>query len=218
MTQELLNLYDAAAVVVGARPRSEAKASGLAVGAVNALVLNGRGEVLLQRRPRRKENGGRWDKSVGGHVSAGEDFDTTLLREAGEELFDDAHSGRVQLAGSEEEFAVLVATADLSREVVLRRVSFQRNLRDVRLAPAGGAKNVLYHVAIYAGRTGVRGDAFRPRPSEIDELRYFTVADVDRMLLGGELAPNMAFLWLAHAYPLVGLGPGASPEAEGRQQ
>ena len=191
--------------MVGARPRRAAKASGSAVGAVNALVFNGHGDVLLQKRPRRKENGGLWDKSVGGHVSAGEDFDATMLREAGEELFDDAGSGRVRLAGSEAEFAALVSTtADLSREVVLRRLSFQRNLRDVRRAPAGGVRNVLYHVAIYGGRTDVGVRGFRRQRSEIDALRYFTVADVDRMLLAGELAPNMAFLWLAHAYPLVG--------------
>jgi len=203
--------------VVGARPRSAARASGSALGAVNALVLNGRGDVLLQKRPRQKENGGLWDKSVGGHVSAGEDFDTTMRREAGEELFDDAGSGRVRLAGSEEEFAALVSTtADLSREVVLRRLSFQRNLRDVRRAPDGGVRNVLYHVAIYGGRTDVGAAGFRRQRSEIDELRYFTVADVDRMLLAGELAPNMAYLWLAHAYALVGWAGEARPEGGAR--
>ena len=36
--EELLNVYDASGVVIGARPRREAKASGLAVGAVNVLV------------------------------------------------------------------------------------------------------------------------------------------------------------------------------------
>jgi hypothetical protein len=190
---------------VGSGPRRAAKASGRAVGAVNALVLNARGAVLLQKRPRRKENGGRWDKSVGGHVSAGEDFDATVLREAGEELFDDPASGRVRLAGCDEEFAALVGgMADLSREVVLRRLSLQLNLRDVRRAPGGGVRNVLYHVAIYAGRTDVGLRGFRRQRSEIDALRYFTVAEVDRMLLAGKLAPNMAFLWLSHGYALVG--------------
>ncbi|HEV7499216.1 MAG TPA: NUDIX domain-containing protein, partial [Vicinamibacteria bacterium] len=92
--EELLNVYDGEGRVVGAQPRRAAKASGLAVGAVNVLVLNEAGEVLLQRRPRDKENGGTWDKSVGGHVSAGEEFDTTAVREAGEELFDDPQTPR----------------------------------------------------------------------------------------------------------------------------
>src|SRR5947208_1461636 len=112
-TEELLNVYDAEGRVVGAQPRRAAKASGLAVGAVNVLVVNGRGQVLLQRRPADKENGGRWDKSVGGHVSAGEDFDATAVREAGEELFDDPLSPRVRLARDADEFEALAAAADL---------------------------------------------------------------------------------------------------------
>jgi isopentenyldiphosphate isomerase len=193
--------------VIGKSPRRRAKASGTAVGAVNALVFDGRGRVLLQRRPRGKENGGLWDKSVGGHVSAGEDWDTTLLREAAEELFDDARSARVRLARSEAEFNARATTADLGREVVFRRLGLQLNLRDVRHGPQGGVRNVLYHVAIYAGRTEIPPRGFRPQKSEVDALRYFSVAQVDRMLLAGALAPNMAFLWLAHAYGLVGFGP-----------
>lgn len=201
--EELLNVYDAAGSVIGARPRREAKASGIAVGAVNALLVSARGEVLLQRRPPDKENGGLWDKSVGGHVSAGEDFDQTLVREAGEELFDDAASPRIRFAASEEDFRALVASADLAWAVVLRRAAFQKNLRDVRHAPGGGLRNVLYHVAIYLGRTDVPLDGFSPQAAEIVDLRYFTPADVDWMLLRRELAPNMAFLWLTQGHALL---------------
>jgi len=205
MDEELLNVYDAAGTVVDARPRRAAKASGLAVGAVNALVVNGEGLVLMQRRPPDKENGARWDKSVGGHVSAGEEFDTTLVREAGEELFSDPAAARVRLAPSPDGFADLLATVDLADAVVLRRVSLQLNLRDVRHAPGGGLRNVLYHVAIYTGRTNVPIGSFHPQVEEIDELRYFTPAEVDAMLLGGLLAPNMAFLWLTQAQGLLAL-------------
>ena len=206
MTEERLNLYDADGRVVGAKPRREAKASGLAVGAVNALVVDGRRHVLLQRRPRGKDNGERWDKSVGGHVSAGEQFDQTLVREAGEELFDDPRSPRIRLAASGEEYASLLGSADLAREVVVRRVAFQRSLRDVRVGADGTVRNVLYHVAIYAGRTDVPVASFRPQPSEIDELAYFPAEAVDRMLLEGRLAPNMAFLWLTQAHALLAGG------------
>jgi hypothetical protein len=34
------------------------------------------------------------------------------------------------------------------------------------------------------------------------------------MLLRGELSPNMAFLWLAHAYALVGCAPGGREAAD----
>src|SRR5712691_4639974 len=145
-SEELLNVYDAEGRVVGAQPRSAAKSSGLAVGAVNILVLNEKGEVLLQRRPRDKENGGRWDKSVGGHVSAGEEFDATAVREAGEELFDDPRAPEIRLAGDAGEFDLLARSLDLGRIVLIHRVGFQRSLRDVRHAPGGGLRNVLYHL------------------------------------------------------------------------
>ena len=208
---EVLNVYDANGRVVGAQPRHEAKRSGLAVGAVNALVFDAAGRVLLQRRPGDKENGGRWDKSVGGHVAAGEDFDQTVVREAGEELFDDAGSPRVVLAETPAVYERALRSADLAATVVLRRIGLQLNLRDVRIAPGGsGVRNVLYHVAIYAGRSDADVGTFRPQPSEIDALSWFTPAEVDRMLLDSALAPNMAFLWLAHGHRLV--GPSSSPD------
>jgi 8-oxo-dGTP pyrophosphatase MutT (NUDIX family) len=204
--EERLAVYDEAGGVVGSRPRREAKASGLALGAVNVLLVDGRGEVLLQRRPRDKENGGLWDKSVGGHVGAGEDFDATALREAGEELFDEAASTRVVLAGDEEEFALLLAREDLTRRIVMRRVAVQLNLRDVRHAPGGaGLRNVRYHVAVYLARTELPLAAFSPQASEIEELRYFEAAAVDRLLVEGRLAPNMGFLWLAQGHALLKL-------------
>ena len=205
--QELLNVYDGDATVIGVRPRREAKASGMAVGAVNVLVVNGRGEVLLQRRPPDKENGGLWDKSVGGHVSAGEEFDVTAVREAAEELFDNGASPRVRLAASDDDFAALLAAVDLRECVVLRRMSLQKNLRDVRHAPRHrGVRNVLYHVAIYAGRTEIPRESFSPQASEVDELRFFRAFELDRLLLRGRLAPNMAFLWLTQGHALLQLG------------
>lgn len=204
MAEELLNVYDARGRVVGARPRRAARASGEAVGAVNALVVDGRRHVLLQRRRPGRENGGLWDKTVGGHVTAGEDFDRCVVREAGEELFGDGECGRIRLAAAPQ-LARLVARGGASDSVVLRRASLQLNLRDVRHGESGRLRNVLYHVGIYLGRTDLPRRAFRPDPAELADLRYFTFAQVDRMLLAGELAPNMAFLWLTHAHDLLSL-------------
>ena len=48
--EELLNVYDDGGRIVGARRRAEAKAAGWPVGAINVLLVNAQGEVLLQRR------------------------------------------------------------------------------------------------------------------------------------------------------------------------
>ena len=203
---ERVRVYDEDGRAAGALPRDEAKGSRLAVGAVNVLLVNARGEVLLQRRPEDKENGGRWDKTVGGHVDEGEEFDAAASREAGEELFGDPASPRVHLARDQAAFERLLATVDLSREVAFRREGLQLNLRDVRVRPAGGGvRNVVYHVASYLGRTEVPLEAFRPPADEIAGLRYASPAEVDEMLVRGELASNMAFLWLTHARALLAL-------------
>jgi hypothetical protein len=202
--EERLNVYDDEGQVVGEHPRAEAKALGRAVGAINVLLVNARGEVLLQRRPLDKENGGRWDKSVGGHVGAGEDFEATARRECGEELFDDGASSRIVVVPPTA-FADECARRDLAQCVVLAFLARQLNLRDVRVGPDGGLRNVRYHVGIFAGRTDVPIAGFSPQASEIDALAYHAPASVDRMLLRGELAPNMAFLWLAHAHAVLGL-------------
>ena len=203
---ERVAVFDAEGRPAGALPRAEAKRSGLALGAVNVLLVNARGEVLLQRRPEDKENGGRWDKTVGGHVDEGESFDEAAVREAGEELYGDGGSPRVRLARDEAELASLLATASLSGQIVFRRVALQLNLRDVRLVPGGaGIRNVVYHVASYLGRTDVPLDGLRPPADEIAGLRYAAPAEVDALLARGELAPNMAFLWLTHAHALLAL-------------
>jgi 8-oxo-dGTP pyrophosphatase MutT (NUDIX family) len=204
--EERVAVFDAEGRPAGALPRSAAKRSRLAIGAVNVLLVNARGEVLLQRRPEDKENGGRWDKTVGGHVDEGESFDEAAVREAGEELFGDGGSPRVRLARDEAELARLLATGDLTRQVAFRRVALQLNLRDVRLVPGGaGIRNVAYHVASYLGRTEVPLDGFRPQADEIAGLRYAAPAEVDALLARGALAPNMAFLWLTHAHALLAL-------------
>jgi 8-oxo-dGTP pyrophosphatase MutT (NUDIX family) len=208
---ESVAVFDATGRPVGALPRDEAKRSGLALGAVNVLLVNAQGEVLLQRRPDDKENGGRWDKTVGGHVDAGESFDAAAVREAGEELFGDGASPRVRLAGDAAEHARLAATADLTREVLFRRAGFQLGLRDVRLVPGGGVRNVVYHVASYLGRTDVPIVGFRPPTQEIAGLRYASPAELDALLVAGELAPNMAFLWLTHAGALLALAGADRP-------
>jgi hypothetical protein len=138
-------------------------------------------------------------------VSAGESFETTAVREAGEELFDDPRSPAVTLVPSEPAFRGLLPALDLHHVVAFFPFSRQLGLRDVRHAPGGGVRNVIYHLGIYLGRTDIPLGGFRPQAAEIDELAYFPVPEVDRLLLLGQLAPNMAFLWLTHAARLLDL-------------
>ena len=190
---ELLNVYDAAGVVVGSMERGEAKAKGYAAGAVQLILVGDDGRILLQRRRGDKENGGLWDKSVGGHVQAGETFDRALVREANEELFGRADADRVSI------IADLDAPAAALRPIRARHIRTELGLRDIRHAASPGREiiNVTYHAAMYLGRTGLSLSDFAAQEEELADLGWFEPSRVDAMLVSGQLAPNMAFLWFA---------------------
>ena len=57
------------------------------VKSIRLLLMNSHGRIYLQKRSKAKmHNPGYYDKTVGGHVSAGDSFDLTLIRECAEEL------------------------------------------------------------------------------------------------------------------------------------
>ena len=54
---------------------------------VHVLVINSRGDLLLQKRsPHKDIQPGKWDTSVGGHLDPGESYHEAALREMSEEL------------------------------------------------------------------------------------------------------------------------------------
>jgi isopentenyldiphosphate isomerase/intracellular septation protein A len=86
--EEMLPLVDEEGKVLGVASRREChKGPGKLHPVVHLQVVDGRGSIYLQKRADDKDTQpGKWDSSVGGHVSAGEDLDTALSRELREEL------------------------------------------------------------------------------------------------------------------------------------
>ena len=54
---------------------------------VRLILMNSKGRIYLQKRSKFKfDNPGLYDKTIGGHVSAKDAYDMTLIRECAEEL------------------------------------------------------------------------------------------------------------------------------------
>ncbi|MBT4446837.1 NUDIX domain-containing protein [archaeon] len=94
---------------------------------VRLFLLTSNGRIILQRRSKWKgDNAGLWDKTIGGHVAAGESFDLTMLKECAEEL------GIPSTIVKEEEFEHSVATTDLHVLAILKKVAFLDNYQSSR--------------------------------------------------------------------------------------
>lgn len=84
---ELFDVVDENDQVTGQAPRREVHARGWRHRAVHLLVANRAGRVFLHQRSMQKDLfPGVWDSSAAGHVGAGEDYDSTAVRELGEEI------------------------------------------------------------------------------------------------------------------------------------
>lgn len=87
MPDELLDICDADDRVVGQAPRSVVHARGDLHRAVHCWVVRPGGELVLQMRSATKDkHPSTWTSSASGHVDAGEDYDTAIVRELREEL------------------------------------------------------------------------------------------------------------------------------------
>jgi isopentenyldiphosphate isomerase/intracellular septation protein A len=86
--EEWFDLVTPEGKVVGKAPRSAVHGDPTLLHPVIHLhVFNKNGQLYLQKRADNKEvQPGKWDTSVGGHISSGEDVMTALKREAEEEL------------------------------------------------------------------------------------------------------------------------------------
>jgi isopentenyldiphosphate isomerase len=80
---ELYDVFDEDGRLVGQATRKEVHADrALIHRAVHVLLFRSDGRLLMQKRVKTKDVApGKWDTSVGGHVDAGEDYDTAARRE-----------------------------------------------------------------------------------------------------------------------------------------
>jgi isopentenyldiphosphate isomerase len=84
---ELFDVVDDQDRVLRQETRAEVHRQRLLHRAVHVLVFNPAGEVYLQRRSAAKDTYPlRWTTSCSGHVDAGEDYNTAVVRELAEEL------------------------------------------------------------------------------------------------------------------------------------
>lgn len=132
--------------------------------AVDVIIINNRGEILLQRRAPDKDSfPGLLDISCGGHLIAGDDSLTGALRELKEELGLDARPEDLTFLHTDK----------------------------VSIRPAPNFINNSFN-DIYTMRTDKTLDELQPQVEEISELVYVTPDELRALLLkqGIEIVPH----------------------------
>lgn len=155
---EWFEIYDESGKRIGIAPRKilHDGESFLLHKVIHLIVLDRQGRMLLQRRSLSKDiQPGKWDTSVGGHVSQGESSIQALSREAGEEL-------------------------SIPQEIVAE----SKFLYNYRMRSGKEYESV----DTYLLQTDYEG--FRFQESEIDEIRFWSLSELERNLGQEVFTPN----------------------------
>jgi isopentenyldiphosphate isomerase len=115
------------------------------VGAIYGMYKNSNQQLYVQLRGDKDENPYLFDKTVGGHIVAGQSDDQTIIKETGEEL------GALVTIVSPEEYISAIKTFDTEQTAVVRKLDYIQNFESIRKTRDGSKWKKLFNVTIYAG-------------------------------------------------------------------
>ena len=116
------------------------------VKAIRLILMNSSGRIYLQKRSKIKtENSGKYDKTVGGHVSAGDSFNMTVVRECAEEL------GFPATVLEPEEFEKALKVTNLDIIGLFKKVEYLPNFKSERFSKDNSKFVQPYMTSIYIG-------------------------------------------------------------------
>ena len=106
---EMLDIIDENNNVIGRETRERCFNEGLLHRAIHILILNSKGQVLLQKRSMKKKTfPGFWTSSVSGHVESGKSYEEGAIREMKEEIRAKTNLEKVCDFFIEEKYGILI--------------------------------------------------------------------------------------------------------------
>lgn len=154
---EELEIYDLKGKLLGVKERKEYYSEikeefktkeriSTQVKAIRLILMNSSGRIYLQKRSKIKsENPGLFDKTIGGHVSKGHDWNITVIKECAEEL------GFPVAVLTKDEFKKAKGSTDLDTIGLSVKVDQINNFESIRIDDKGNKFIQPFITAIYIG-------------------------------------------------------------------
>lgn len=141
------------------------------VKAIKLLLLNSSGRIYLQKRSKDKsENPNLYDKAVGGHISAGDSFEMTVIRECAEEL------GFPVAVLPQKKFDKAIKVTDLSVIGIFREIEYLPDFDSIRINKDGSKiiqpLMTKMYIGYYNGKIGfIDGESSGVQTFSLEELK-----------------------------------------------
>lgn len=159
---EYLGICDSEGNLTGEiKTKTEAHEQGLWHYSVHVWLINSKKEVLLQRRsPLVDNHPNEWDTSAAGHVSAGEDYITSALRETAEEL------------------GLKVKPEDLIQIGMIKQTSAREGYINNEINP------------VYVIKMDLNPEDIKKQEEEVAEVKFMPYLELQRMIENNNLSFN----------------------------
>lgn len=153
---EIVDIVDENNKVIGKSSRKEAHLKGHIHRALSVLVLNSKGQILLQKRSGKKSvHPLAWDLSTSEHVLTGESYEDAGVRSVKEEL------------------GVEIVVGNPSKTTL--------QIREYKIGD-----EIIHEKEIVLMLRGVHDGPFKVDKMEVDSVKFFTVEEIEKMIGDGE--------------------------------
>lgn len=163
--EELIDVLDENGVKTGeVLTRNEVHKRGLWHRAIAVAIINEQNQILVQQRSFKKEkNAGKWDISVAGHISSGQDALSAASREINEEV-----------------------SVNLGFNVDIKEFRYMFSYRKQEILKEDYIERQFYDFFVLR-KDGLRAENIKIQESEVEQIKFVSVSELNEMIENKEM-------------------------------
>lgn len=163
--EELIDVLDENGVKTGeVLTRNEVHKRGLWHRAIAVAIINEQNQILVQQRSFKKEkNAGKWDISVAGHISSGQDALSAASREINEEV-----------------------SVNLEFNVDIKEFRYMFSYRKQEILKEDYIERQFYDFFVLR-KDGLRAENIKIQESEVEQIKFVSVSELNEMIENKEM-------------------------------